>query len=98
VKPDQPKPRTLTGYCVKYALNEGIIPISGESYTGVHGDNYCKTRRYSLLKIGRDFFEERSLAEAVAREMASNKVKSLEKQLTKMRALALAPKWAKEVK
>jgi hypothetical protein len=88
---------TKTYYVTKYALSRGIfkqvLTLDDEGYA-TRGE----TGGYSYYKIGRDCFESRDEAIQDAKFRAVAKLKSLDRQRTKLEALAYEPKWDGSVK
>jgi hypothetical protein len=80
-------------YVTKYALSRGIFKQALEP-----DDEGYATRRetggYAYYKIGRDCFESRDEAIQDAKFRAVAQLKSLDRQRTKLEALAYEPKWA----
>jgi len=79
-------------WLAKYALTQGVFPIDVEPLGGpLADDKYIPTngkyRLYTYYKMGRDIFETRKAAVARANDMRDRKIKSLEKQLTRLRKL-----------
>lgn len=86
--------KKIDGFLVKYALSMGIQPVKGAELSGdgyVSGPIGAHSRFF--VKDGKNFVRTREEAEKVAREMAVRKIKSLEKQIAKLRVLAETPKW-----
>lgn len=97
VRPGVFEPKTIIeGYCVKYALSQGIFKVQVRVSAPSDGPYVYTHEKYSRqLKVGKDFFEKKEDAEAAAKLMAKKKVESLKKSLIKMQTLAREPKWMK---
>ena len=86
----------MTGYMTKYALTQGIVEVEVDKPRNDEARYvYTKTTYRIQLIVGKDFFESKVDAEAMAKNMAERKVASLEKSLAKMKKLADTPKWGK---
>lgn len=91
----------VSGYGIQYALSHGIDVIkSAEVCNGGKNVRYkLHSNWFSIwATVGKDFFLDRSEAEAQAKKNAQRKIESLQKQLTKLKGLAAEPKYAKERK
>lgn len=78
-------------YCVKYAMTTGRV--SEVDCTPGHADNtyvYSNDRFPTQYCVGRDAFYEHADAVAAAIVMRDKKVKSLEKQILKLKAMVFA--------
>jgi hypothetical protein len=83
----------FTGYCTKWCLTNGIFCGEFEACC----DGYAKQVRGSAFcKIGKDVFTDRAEASVNAKERARRKLVSLKKELAKIEALTLEPKWEAE--
>lgn len=80
----------VRGYCTKYALTRGIVPVTvevhGEYAYGVGALNRCQ------MRIGRDFFEDMQAAREDAKARARRKLASIDKVRKRIAALADEPK------
>lgn len=85
----------MKGYSTKYALTKGIEAVEVDDVDRDSKYQYCKADLGLGMQLveGKTFFASSTDAEANAVEQANRKIASLEKSLTKMRALAKSPKW-----
>jgi hypothetical protein len=85
------------GYCIKWCLTQGIFRTDAKGFEAYGRARYARVIGCAdLLIVGREWFASKEEAGAAAREMAANKIRSLEKIIEKMRTLAEAPKWRKQ--
>jgi hypothetical protein len=74
----------MKGFSTKYALSNGIQEVEVELVpSGEYVDNADGYLTY--LVLGKTFFEHQNDAEHNARQQATKKIASLEKQITKLR-------------
>lgn len=85
------------GYSIKYALTEGIIPVTVETGLGSGYGNgrfvYTVGQHRVQLIRNNTFWETKEAAEKYAKQLAERKIASLKKALAKMEVLAKTPKW-----
>ncbi len=85
----------VKGFCTKYALSRGVVACTAE--VPEHGGNYVYARSSGLgatqMRVNKTFFTGKEEAEAAARQMAKNKLKSLALEKAKLEVLAITPKY-----
>lgn len=75
-------------WCTKYAPTDGVFQIvtseqkDGDLYVMGEGEY-----RFTLFKVGRDVFHNREEAVRDALKRRDKKIKGLEKQITRLRAM-----------
>ncbi|GIK74551.1 MAG: hypothetical protein BroJett021_35390 [Chloroflexota bacterium] len=75
-------------YLVKYALTAGIEQVvAAENQNEESGYIYLKGRSFYSFLLGRDVFTDLPSAIAAAETMREKKIKSIEKQIAKLRKL-----------
>jgi hypothetical protein len=84
----------VKGFSTKYALSQGIQAVEVED---VKSGKYVYTTDQYMTQLvpGKTFFVSQDDAEREARRNAEAKIYSLEKQIEKLRVLAVTPKFAK---
>jgi hypothetical protein len=77
------KKENVTAYITKYGLTQGILVCEGTEFT--EKDTYFapKNNRYMHYRLGKEYFHTQKEALAHVEIMRQNKIKSLEKQITK---------------
>jgi hypothetical protein len=75
-----------TVYCVKYALTTGIFKVVGTATSDGYFSERTENGRPTALFLGRsDWFRSWDEAVLAAEKKLDNKIRSLEKQLIKLR-------------
>lgn len=93
VKPVLEKETTISGWCTKYALTQGIFKLEECIAVNSSHNAEIKYARKGLffLEIGRNFFVDRDLAVKNAQERATRAILALDKKRAKLEAIKLTP-------
>jgi hypothetical protein len=85
----------MKGYMTKYALTDGIREVEVRPPRDDNGKYVYTTDTQwpTQLRVGKDFFPDRDSAEARAKQMARQKIASLERQIKRLKPLTRNVKW-----
>lgn len=72
-------------YISKYAITKGVLEI--EATPTNHFDGAFRAKGHPIFRFGRDIFASRHKANADAAIRVKKKIKSLEKQIEKLKAM-----------